>query len=60
MLILNMLLGIDDLDPYFGPTIEVLNDFMNFGTRNNGIFIAWTLGKFHFKIEICSLVIHKT
>ena len=32
-LILNILFGIDDLVPKFGPTIEVLNDFMKFGTK---------------------------
>ena len=32
--ILNILFGIDDLDPNFGPAIEVLNDFMKFGTNN--------------------------
>ena len=34
MLILNMLFGIDDLDPNFGPTIEVLDDCMKFDTKN--------------------------
>ena len=61
-LILNILFGIDDLVPNFDPTIELLRDFMKFDTRNKwntliDIFIAWTLGKFHFKIETCFLVI---
>ena len=34
MLILNILFGIDDLVPNFGPTIELLRDFMKFDTRN--------------------------
>ena len=39
MLIMNISIGIDDLDPNFGPTIEVLNDFMRFAApRTNGIF----------------------
>ena len=50
MLILNMLFGIDDLDPNFGPTIEVLDDCMKFDTKN----------KFHFKTEIYTLIIHKS
>ena len=29
-----MLFGIDDLVPDFGPTIEVLSDFMKFGTKS--------------------------
>ena len=33
-LFLNILFGIEDLDPNFGPIIEVLNDFMKFGTKN--------------------------
>ena len=33
-LILNILFGIDDLLPKFGPTMEVLSDFMKFGTKN--------------------------
>lgn len=33
-LFLNILFGIDDLDLNFGPAIEVLNDFMKFGTNN--------------------------
>ena len=33
-LILNILFGIDDLAPIFGATIEVLSDFMKFGTKN--------------------------
>ena len=33
-LILNILFGIDDLAPIFGRTIEVLSDFMKFGTKN--------------------------
>ena len=32
--VLNMLFGIDDLVPNFGPTIEVLSHFMKFGTKN--------------------------
>ena len=32
--ILNMLFGIDDLVSNFGLTIEVLSDFMKFGTKN--------------------------
>ena len=64
-LILNIPFGNDDLVPNFGPTIEVLSNFMKFGTKNKwniliDILIAWTPGKFHFKIEICCLVIHKT
>ena len=34
LLFLNMLFRIDGLDPKFGPTIEVFNDFMKFGTKN--------------------------
>ena len=34
MLILNILFGIDDLVPKFGPTMEVLSDFMKFVTKN--------------------------
>ena len=33
MLILNILFGIDDLVLKFGPTIEVLNDFIKFGIK---------------------------
>ena len=33
-LILNMLFGNDDLVPNFGPTIEVLGNFMKFTTKN--------------------------
>ena len=33
-LILNMLFGIDDFVPNFGPTIEVPDGFMKFGTKN--------------------------
>ena len=33
-LILNILFGIDDLESNFGSTIEVLDDFMKFGTKN--------------------------
>ena len=33
MLILNILFGIDDLAPNFGPTMELLSDFMKFGTK---------------------------
>ena len=33
-LVLNMLFRIDDFVPHFGPAIEVLSDFMKFGTRN--------------------------
>ena len=33
-LILIILLGIDDLVPNLGPTIEVLSDIMTFGTKN--------------------------
>ena len=33
-LILNILFGIDVLVPNLGPTMEVLSDFMKFGTRN--------------------------
>ena len=33
-LILIILLGIDDLVPNLGPTIEVLSDIMKFGTKN--------------------------
>ena len=33
-LILNTLFGIDDLVPNFGPTMEVLSDFMKFDTKN--------------------------
>ena len=33
MLVLNMLFGIDDLVPNFAHTIEVLSDFMKFGTK---------------------------
>ena len=63
-LILDTLFGTDNLVPNFGPRIEVLSDFMKFGTKtkwNIRIDInGWTLGKFHLKIEICSVVIHKT
>ena len=31
---MNILTGIDDLEPNFGPTIEALTDFMKFGTKN--------------------------
>ena len=31
---LNILFGIDDLLPKFGPTMEVLSGFMKFGTKN--------------------------
>ena len=59
-----MLFGIDNLVPNFGPTIEVLSNFMKFGTKSKwnirNDIIAWALGKFYFKTEICSLVIHKT
>ena len=64
MLILNIIFGIDDLVPNFGPTIEVHSDFMKFGTKNKRNLLidihCLTLGKFHFKIEICSLVTHQT
>ena len=30
----NILFGVDDLDPNFGPTIKVVNNFMKFGTKN--------------------------
>ena len=65
MLIMNVLTEIDDLNPNFGLTIEVLSDFMKFGIKNKWniriyLFIAWILGKFHLKIKICSLVIRKT
>ena len=33
-LILNILFGIDDLVPNFGPTMEVLSGFKKFGTKN--------------------------
>ena len=33
-LILNILFGIDDFVPNFGPTMEALSDFMEFGTKN--------------------------
>ena len=33
-LILNILFGTDDLVPNFGPTMEVLSDFLKFGTNN--------------------------
>ena len=33
-LVLNMLFGIDNLVPNFGPTIEVLSNFMKFGTKS--------------------------
>ena len=32
-LILNTLFGIDDLVPNFGPTMDVLRDFMKFDTK---------------------------
>ena len=63
-LILNILFGIDDLVPNFCPIMEVLSDFMKFGTKNK-----WNIrtdihcldsGQFHFENEIYSLVIHKT
>ena len=56
-LILNILFGIDNLVPNFGPTIEVLSNFMKFGTKNKCNLL--TLGKFYFKIVICSLAIHE-
>ena len=63
-LIFNILFGTDNLVPNFGPTIEVLRNFMKFGTKSKWNIridiITWALGKFYFKIEICSLVIHKT
>ena len=31
---LNILFGIDNLVPRFGPTIEVLSNFMKFGTKD--------------------------
>ena len=34
MLILNILFGIDNLILNFGPAMEVLIDFMKFGTKN--------------------------
>ena len=62
-LILDTLFGTDNLVPNFGPRIEVLSNFTKFGTKtkwNIRIDInGWTLGKFHLKIEICSVVIHK-
>ena len=62
--IFNILFEIDNLVPNFGPKIEVLSNFMKFGTKikwNIRIdIIAWAPGKFYFKTEICSLVIHKT
>ena len=43
-LILNILFGIDDLNPNFGPTIEVLHDFMKFGIKNKwNIFSTYSL-----------------
>ena len=33
MLILNILFGIDGLAPNFGPAMELLSDFMKFGTK---------------------------
>ena len=63
-LILNTLFGIDDLVPNSCPTMKVLSKFKKFGTKNK-----WNIrndihcldsGQFYFKIEICSLVIHKT
>ena len=38
MLIMNIVLEIDDFDPNFVPTIEVLNDFMNLALRTNGVY----------------------
>ena len=58
-LILNILFGIDDLVPNFGPAMEVLSLALRTNRIFELIFVAWTLGKFHFKIEIWSLVIHK-
>ena len=61
---MNILIEIDDLDPNFCPAIEVLSNFMNFGTKNKrNIRIdidCLDSGKFCFKTEMCSLVIHKT
>ena len=63
-LILNTLFQIHDPVPNFAPTMQVLSKFKKFGTKNK-----WNIqidihcldsGQFHFKIEICSLVIHKT
>ena len=63
-LILNTLFGIDDLVPNFGPTMKVLSKFKKFGSKNKGnvrIDIhCLDSGQFYFKIEKCSLVIHKT
>ena len=58
-LILNILFGIDDLVPNFGPAMQVLSLALRTNRIFELIFVAWTLGKFHFKIEIWSLVIHK-
>ena len=63
-LFFNALFGIDDLALDFGPTMKVLSKFKNFGTKNkwNIPIDIHYLGfeQFHFKIEICSLLIHKT
>ena len=37
-LLLNIIFGNDDLVSNFGPTIEVLSNFMKFRTRNKWIF----------------------
>ena len=43
-LILNILFGIGNLNPNFGATIEVLNDFMKFGIKNRwNIFSRYSL-----------------
>ena len=38
ILIMNTLIGTDELDPNFDPTIEVLSNFMKLGTKNKWIF----------------------
>ena len=59
-----MLFGIHDLVPNVGPTMEVFSKFKKFRTKNKlNIQIdihCLDSGQFHFKNEICSLVIHKT
>ena len=52
-LILNIIFGIDDLVPNFGPTMEVLSDFVKFGTKNKWN-IRIDIHCLDFKTEICS------
>ena len=59
-----MLFGIDDLDPNFGPTIEVLDDCMKFDTKNKLNIVkdihCLDSGQISFKTETYTLIIHKS